>query len=232
MHYRGNLDRGWQTDIANELGVRLGRKVAPQAVQYMANRANSSELTADFASITGVSYEWLARGVGQMIQQETHTTFQVAEPSTEAWPPEPVMSKGKLPVISWASAGPWDDTFDPYAPGVADEWLDCPVSYGEGTFILQVRGTSMYNPDARSPNDSYADGEYIYCDPTKVPPRHGQDVIARLPDRDETTFKRFQMEGNTKYLIPLNPNWPEKLIPLNEKAYCKAVVIGSFFRRS
>lgn len=139
------------------------------------------------------------------------------------------MSHGnKVPLISWTPAGGWEETFDPYAPGEAEAWYECPGPHGKGTFVLRVRGLSMWKPDGTG----YADGSLIFCDPSR-PLQHGKDIIARLPERDLTTFKRYQDDGERKYLLALNPEWPpaERIIPLTEKAYCKAVVIGNYIER-
>jgi SOS-response transcriptional repressor LexA len=76
----------------------------------------------------------------------------------------------------------------------------------------------------------YPDGELIFVDPM-IEARPGRDVIARLIERDETTFKRYKVEDGRPYLFALNPNWPERYIPVTEKATIKGVVIFSGKRR-
>lgn len=53
-----------QTELAHQLSIRLGTLVRPSAIQYLAQKANSSRLTADIAAICRVNYRWLARGEG------------------------------------------------------------------------------------------------------------------------------------------------------------------------
>lgn len=58
-----------QTSAAAKLSARLGRIIKPQTIQYAASKANSSELTADIAAITGFRYEYLAYGQEPKRQQ-------------------------------------------------------------------------------------------------------------------------------------------------------------------
>jgi SOS-response transcriptional repressor LexA len=130
--------------------------------------------------------------------------------------------RGKVPLISSVAAGVWTPTADPFLPGDADEWFECPVPHSNKTYVLRVKGDSM---DAGN-GEGYRNGELIFVDPL-VEPMPGDDVIVRLADRDDTTFKRLQSEDGKLYLVPLNPNWPERIIPVDEKAYFKGVVIFS-----
>lgn len=130
--------------------------------------------------------------------------------------------RGKVPLISSVAAGVWTPTADPFQPGDAEEWFDCPVPHSSKTYVLRVKGDSM---DAGN-GVGYRNGELIFVDPM-LDPEAGDDVIVRLSDRDDTTFKRLMQEDGKYYLIPLNPNWPEKIIPVDEKAYFKGVVIFS-----
>lgn len=57
--HAANLD---QTSAAAALSQRLGKIIKPQTIQYATSKAQSSELTADIATITGFRYEYLAYG--------------------------------------------------------------------------------------------------------------------------------------------------------------------------
>jgi len=52
--------------------------------------------------------------------------------------------------------------------------------------------------------------------------------VVRLDDRGEVTFKRLVIEGERRYLKPLNPNWPEKIIEVPDDARIVGVVIGRY----
>lgn len=129
-----------------------------------------------------------------------------------------------VPLISWVQAGCWSDVADPFAPGVAEEWLPCPVRHGPNTYAVRVRGDSMYNPEGRP---SYSDGDIIFVDPSKDA-KHGDRVIVRLDDQAEATFKQLIIEDGRKLLKALNPVWVPRYIEINGNATMAGVVIGKW----
>lgn len=138
-----------------------------------------------------------------------------------------VLSRGKVPLITWGMAGTWESEAGTDTDTEIEEWYDCPIAFGAGTFVLRVKGPAMWKSDGTG----YPDGSLIFCDPTKMPPRHNQDVIMSLQDSGKTIFRRYLDDGCNQYLTPLNPDWPDKMIELTQDARCKAVVIGSFIER-
>ena len=131
-----------------------------------------------------------------------------------------------IPLISWVQAGDWVEPVDPFQPGYADEWYPCPVpSDPYRSFVLIVQGDSMDSGSA----DGYRDGEMIFVDPTQDA-GHNDDVIVKN-GKGEVTFKRLVQSGTKAYLKPLNPNWPDKIIPLDEHAVIVGRVIFSGKKR-
>jgi SOS-response transcriptional repressor LexA len=127
---------------------------------------------------------------------------------------------GLVPLISWVQAGNFAESIDLHAPGDAEHWVKKPPKLcGPKTFALRVEGISM------EPN--YHMGAHIYVDPD-VPAINGKDVVIRLDDRNEVTFKRLMIEGRRSYLKPLNPAWPEQIIEVPEGARIVGVVIGTW----
>lgn len=112
--------------------------------------------------------------------------------------------KGRYPLISWVAAGAWSDIAEIH-PSEAVLY-PCPVSCSDRTFVLRVQGISM--------EPLFRDGDLIFIDPG-ADVRHGSYVVARLDDENEATFKQLIIEGGQKYLKPVNPNWPEQIIPIN-----------------
>jgi SOS-response transcriptional repressor LexA len=137
---------------------------------------------------------------------------------------EAMASMGAVPLISWVQAGAWADVADPFQPGMADEWLPCPVAHGPHTYAVRVRGDSMHNPGGRP---SYADGDIIFVDPSRDA-KHGDRVIVRLDDHAEATFKQLLIEDGRKLLKALNPEWSPRYIPINGNATVCGVVIGKW----
>lgn len=127
--------------------------------------------------------------------------------------------------ISWVAAGTWCDAVDPFCPGDGFEQIPCPEPHSDMTIALTVDGPSMDD----GTEDGYKDGEIIFVD-AKVEPRHNSDVVARTPD-GKVTFKRLQITSDGKYLLALNPDWPNRIIMVPEGTTICGVVIGSYKRR-
>lgn len=129
--------------------------------------------------------------------------------------------RGFVPLISWVQAGHWSEVIDNFQPGDAEEWLPCPVPHGPRTFVLRVRGESMFNPYGRP---SFQEGDLIFVDPDREP-TNGSLVVVRLDDSKEAMFKKLVIEGDKCYLRALNPAWPEPIIPIDEDATICGTVI-------
>lgn len=184
------------------------------------------------AEALGVNLIWLSFGRGEMVDRHDANT----DPNPPQQPAHPTAIPGHLsnigpgpdirgavPLISWVQAGDWCGIVDNFAPGDAEEWLPCPVPHGPRTYVLRVRGESMWNPHVRP---SFADGDLIFVDPDKDA-IHGSMVIVRLDDKHEATFKRLVIEGDQRYLRAINPAWPEPIIQINGNAatICGVVIL-------
>lgn len=133
--------------------------------------------------------------------------------------------RGFVPLISWVQAGAWEQIVDNFAPGDAEEWMPCIKRCGPRTFALRVRGVSMHNPYGKP---SYEDGDVVFIDPD-APAEHGKCVVVRIEGQSEATFKQLIIEGNDKFLRPLNPDWPgPKLIRVDSDATICGVAIGKW----
>lgn len=130
-----------------------------------------------------------------------------------------------LPVISWVQAGNWSEVIDNFQPGDAEEWLPVPFKHGPNAFILRVVGKSNYDPNGEK---SFDDGDYIAVDPSKEP-RHKSMVVVRLDDDNTATFKQLWIEPDGKqFLVALNPQWPRRIIEVNNNATIVGIVIGKW----
>lgn len=112
--------------------------------------------------------------------------------------------RGKVPLISWVRAGEWCEAADPYQPGDAERWLDCPVSHSAGSFALRVRGDSMTAPHGNT--RTYPEGCLIFVDPERRTPVNGERIVACLEGSHEVTFKVYKNEDGRQWLQPLNPS--------------------------
>lgn len=138
---------------------------------------------------------------------------------------EDVITKGKLPLISWVQAGAWADIVDNFAPGDAEEWIPCPFTHGPAAFILRVVGLSMYNPGG---DKSYAPGEYIAVDPNGEI-QNKKMVVVRVDHEEKATFKQLIIDPEgTMMLQALNPSHVPRIMMLPEGSRIAGVVIGKW----
>lgn len=196
-----------QSELARALGV------TPQAVQkWEAGGAPKGARLREVAQALGTTVEYLLTGSITVARKIGPATDANVEPGPDL--------RGNVPLISWVQAGNWETVIDNFAPGDAEDWLPCPRKFGAHAFALRVRGVSM--------EPRYQDGDIIFVDPD-AQAEHGKNIVVRLDDEHEATFKQLVMEGGQKFLRALNPDWPgPKLIPINGNATICGVVIGKW----
>lgn len=131
------------------------------------------------------------------------------------------VQSGNVPVISWVQAGQWTEVMTSFSATDAEEWVACPVAHGPRTFVLRVRGESMFNPHARR---SFREGDLIYVDPDR-PAENGNLVVVQQADSSEATFKQLIIEGDRRYLKAINPAWPEPIQSITDDTSICGVVI-------
>lgn len=130
--------------------------------------------------------------------------------------------RGKVPLISWVRAGEWCEAADPFQPGDAERWMDCPVSHSSSTFALRVRGDSMTAPHGNS--RTYPEGCFIFVDPERKTPVNGDRIVACLEGSHEVTFKVYKNEDGRQWLQPLNPSHE----PIREPFKVLGTVLGKW----
>ena len=195
-----------QKALADAIGIKQ-----PTLSALESGKAKGTSNIATFASKLGVNALWLETGRGSKYPDS---------PNTEQAPD----IQGLVPVISWVTAGKWAEVIDICEPGIADDWLPCIKNHGARTFALRVKGVSMFNPEGKH---TYSDGDVIFVDPDRDA-ISGSRVVVRLDDSKEATFKQLVVEGEKKYLMALNPSWPNRIIEINGNATICGVVIGKW----
>lgn len=149
-----------------------------------------SSYTPAFARVTGVSVDWLASGIGQMLP--------VGNTS-------PISARKVVPLISWVQAGGWREVEDLFAAGEAEEWEPAYRSTpGAQSFALLVENDSMVSSTGAP---SFPPGTIIIVDPDRACDP-GDFVIAKDVLTQQATFKRLAYDAGRWYLKPLNPAYP------------------------
>lgn len=148
------------------------------------------------ASALGVSPAWLSGFNSPMIE----TNNELITPS------------GTVPVYGSIPAG---------VPALAQQYIDeyilTTVPNPENYFALKVKGTSMINA-------GIPDGCKVLCLKQNTA-ENGQIVCCRV-NGDEATLKRFKQQGDTVILMPENPAYDPKLIPVSSFENGDAEILG------
>ncbi|MBS4090414.1 LexA family transcriptional regulator [Pseudomonas sp. MBT-17] len=176
-------------------------------------RSQRSSYNASIAKACGVSAIWIESGTGSMVSTN-------AEPSNVKDTVQPEMLY-RYPVISWVSAGSWEEAVQPYPDGFSDRYEVSDYDSKGPAFWLEVKGDSMTAPTGVS----VPEGMMILVD-TEADVKPGKLVIAKLPASNEATFKKLVEDGGIRYLKPLNPAY--KMVECDEQ--CR--IIGVAVRMS
>lgn len=114
----------------------------------------------------------------------------------------------KLPVMGSIAAGVWCEPDQLFDPRDAEEWIDAPGPVGPKAFILRVEGMSM--------EPRFIEGDKIVIDPA-LEALPGHFVAAKRARDQATTLKQLRQEDGELYLFALNPDWPNRIIRMNEE---------------
>lgn len=123
------------------------------------------------------------------------------------------------PVISWVQAGDFTD-MEAISNLAECEKLPLVPGAGKRSFYLEVKGLSNA-PYFEEGEKICIDPDYQLCDI-----HTGEMIVVKC--NDTATFKALISESNGYYLKPLNPNWSEQVIPLNEDCVLVGKYVGSF----
>ena len=183
---------GNKAAFAREFRVPGGPSMLSQ--HCSGNRPINLEAAMSYASGLGVGIDKISPRIARQLALASGSLGNVSEG------PE---IRGQVPLISWVQAGAWCQAEDPFVPGDAERWMDCPVAHSGQTFALRVRGDSMSAPHGNS--RTYPEGCFIFVDPEKRSPNNGDRIIACLDESHEVTFKVYKNEDGRQWLQPLNP---------------------------
>lgn len=170
------------------------------------------------ASFLQINAEWLISGNGEMFPNEASNHKNLGTNVSE-----PISLVGKLiPVISWVQAGSWT-TVEAVPVGTEfEEWLPPNPKCGKHGYGLEVVGESML-PDFRPGDKIYVNPDFQVSDL-----KTGDLVIVSCEDDKAATFKKLIVETDNMYLQPLNPEWSEKAIALEDGCKLVGKVVGLY----
>lgn len=110
--------------------------------------------------------------------------------------PEGLGAVKRVPVISWAQAGNWQELCANFQYGGHEEYVE---TDSKGVFALKVSGDSM--------ETEFREGDIIVINPY-LKPEHN-DYVVIVNDEGEATFKQLKKYGKTRVLHPLNPKYDD-----------------------
>ncbi|CAG9184201.1 LexA family transcriptional regulator [Cupriavidus respiraculi] len=129
------------------------------------------------------------------------------------------------PEISWVQAGMWTEIADNFEPAAAQDWHYCHKDLGAHGFMLRVKGFSMTAPPGQSP--SFPEGMLLGVNPD-AEALPGKFVVVRR-NGNEATFKKLTMVDGDPYLEALNPDWPNRFIPMQkDDQICGVIQTATF----
>ncbi|MCQ2994041.1 XRE family transcriptional regulator [Pseudomonas syringae] len=185
--------------------------VANSAVtQWISGESKSlrPENLYSLAKATGFRAEWLAIGEGPETDAQEVSNVKATVQPNEMY---------RYPIISWVSAGSWEEAVQPYPDGFSDRYEMSDYDSKGPAFWLEVKGDSMTSPSGVS----VPEGMMILVD-TEADVQPGKLVIAKLPASNEATFKKLVEDGGIRYLKPLNPSY--KMVECDE--HCRIIGVA------
>lgn len=218
------LNRVVRLEVDVGKAIRTARKARGWTLEELAIMAgtDTGNLSRLERGIQGVSQDLLERILSALgISLSESITSQTIATNTTGRSGPNSSPLPLVPILSWVNAGNWVCVMDDVSAAEAQQWIACPVSHGRRTFALTVRGESMFNPLGER---SFKDGDVIYVDPDRQADNKSL-VVVMLEGAKEATFKQLIIEGDSQYLKPLNPAWPEPVIRLPDDAVICGVVI-------
>ena len=165
----------------------------------------STESLAKILEATGASF-------GELIELVEVSSSIVAQPTLRRASPT-------LPLMGFAQAGTggyFDDAGFPVGQGL--EEVDAPAEAGEGAYALKVSGDSMM--------PLYRDGDILIVQPG-ASLRKGDRVVAKTRGGEVMAKVLAARTSETVMLMSLNPDFPDRALPLVEVEWMARIVWAS-----
>lgn len=199
-----NLSQG---DLANKSGVSQGLISGLES-----GRNKSSKELYKIAKALNKSVQFLIDGETEYFDNNVDLSRKIE------------LAGKPIPVISWVAAGSFSTIETVLQDVEIDETLPPNKDCGKNGYGLIVTGNSML------PKFEPEDRLYVNPDFQVSDLRTNDLVIVSCAGDSEATFKKIIIEGESKFLEPLNPNWPEKIIKMSDDCRLVGKVVGQYRR--
>lgn len=197
-----------QADIARA----TGKSTAAVTKWLRGENIPKADALKDISRLLGVSDEWLLTGKGKDSFFDNNVNLL-----------EKLEITGQpIPVISWIAAGSFSPIDTVIDDSEINEWLPPNKDCGKNGYGLIVTGNSML------PKFEPEDRLYVNPDFQVSDLKTNDLVIVSCAGDSEATFKKIIIEGENKFLEPLNPNWPEKIIKMSDDCRLVGKVVGQY----
>lgn len=201
-------------------------QVARKVAEALASETNQGNISKIEKGEVGVSQDMLY-AIADALDTPLSKIYQIAEEAGEyhalqdsrPLPPQP--GSRVVPLVSWVQAGRPTEISEAYSRKDPDSWVATSAKVGRNAYALRVKGRSMTNPSPAGP--SFPEGSIIIVDPSREW-HHGALIVARIDDEDEATFKRIEVDGGARFLVPLNPAFPT--VKIDQSATFLGVVVS------
>ena len=178
------------------LASRLGISRSRLGHYIRGRRPVSADFIVEVAQALGCSASWLLEG----------------DASVERGPD----IRASVPELDWVQAGRPESLCESSTLEDARDYHPSPFPSRPCLFCVRIRGASM--------EPRFREGDLVYIDPEEEP-THNKFVVVLLDGHTEATFKQLIIEGGRKYLMALNPDWPERVIEIDGNARICGVAV-------
>jgi len=113
-----------------------------------------------------------------------------------------------IPIIAWEQVNQWQKLINIIKPDTHFDWILGDQNIDGGTFAITFKGESM------SPQ-FYANTVLIVD--TNTPPKNRDFVIAYCSETQETLFRQLIIDGNYRFLNPINTIFPAVQLKNNDQ---------------
>lgn len=201
-------EAGSATELARQAGTNssyLSQVRNQLPTQQGTPRSIGDELARKLEGAMNKRQGWL--DTPHIKDDAMHT--EIAEPQRD------YVARPLLPLISWDEVGDW------HGKAAVDfsygnEVFPSPVKCSPDSFVLRIQGSSM--------EPRFCQGDLIFVDP-KAPAIHGKYVVVKLGPSNDIMFRQLIIEDGKRYLMALNPDWPERISRMDEDTtICGGVV--------